>query len=94
MDLGVADRYTGNITAYLRADGSVRLDVTPGPLRISGKLAAMAAEGEHHAMDLEDGIVTFRGHADDGTPQVFRYRTVGQEADGPEDGLLLCEPAL
>jgi hypothetical protein len=88
----MSDAYTGDITAYRRADGTARLEVTPGPLRVSRKLVAMAEEGESDFIAEADGVLTFFGYTDGGKPQAYRYRIVGGFVGGPEDGWTLCEP--
>ena len=86
----MTDKYdVGSVTATQRADGSVLLDVTGGPLRISRKLAA---EASGQFLTRDDDVITISGVWGDGTPRVLRYRVSGEELFGPEDGWLLCEP--
>lgn len=86
----MADRFVGDITATRRADGSIRLQVAEGPLRVSRELLEHA---DPEFVSQAEDVITFHGIADDGTHQAYRYRVVGSEA-GPEGGWLLCEPVL
>jgi len=80
--------FAGDITAYRRADGTVRLDVNPGVLRLSFSLLAAA---DPRWLEIRDGLIIFRGVENDGRPQVVVYRPAGVEP-GPEGGWLVCEP--
>lgn len=86
------DRYPGDVILSRRDDGSVRInEVTPGPMRVSREIAAQA---DGRWLSLDDDVLTIRGIADDGTPQEYRYRVVGSESYGGENGTgwLLAEP--
>lgn len=84
----MSDIFVGDITATRRADGTVRLRVTPGPLRVT---RAVLAQADPSLLARADDVVTFRGTEDDGTRREYRYRIAGEEF-GPEGGWLLCEP--
>lgn len=78
----------GDIAAYRRTDGSVRLEVTPGPLRVTRLVVEQA---DPQWLSCDEGVLTFCGIEDDGSRQSYSYRVVGDEP-GPEGGWLLCEP--
>jgi len=82
------DRYTGDIAAIRRADGSVRMAVTPGPLRAT-RLVLEQAEPE--VISRAEDLVTFHSVEDDGSRNAYRYRATGEES-GPEGGWVLLEP--
>jgi hypothetical protein len=79
----------GSITAFRRTDGSVRLDVDPGVLRVT---FGVLVDADPSWLEIRDGLVIFRGVEDDGKQQVLAYRPTGVE-QGPEGGWLVCEPA-
>lgn len=78
----------GYVTAVRREDGTVRLAVEPGTLKVSFGLLAGA---DPDWLEIRDGLVIFRGVEDDGTQQAVIYRPTGVEP-GPEGGWLVCEP--
>jgi len=78
----------GSITAFRREDGTVRLDVDPGVLKVSFGLLAGA---DPTWLEIRDGLVVFRGVDDDGRQQAVVYRPAGVEP-GPEGGWLVCDP--
>lgn len=76
----------GSITAHRRDDGTVRLDVDPGTLRVSFGLLDQA---DPQWLEIRDGLVIFRGVEDDGRQQAIVYRPTGVEP-----GWLVCEPVI
>jgi hypothetical protein len=81
----------GSVTAVKRDDGTVRLSVKPGMLKISFGLLVQAAQADPEWLGIRDGLVIFRGVEDDGRQQVLVYRPTGVE-QGPEGGWLVCDP--
>jgi hypothetical protein len=90
------DKYTGDITAYWSivpgGEAKVRLEVKPGPLRISNMLMATANNPAASMLTVDGDVITIRGVDKEGADLVLRYRIVGEESIGPEDGWQLCEP--
>jgi hypothetical protein len=84
----MSDLFTGDIGAYRLDDGRIRLDVTPGSLRVS-RLLVDQADREFLARDGD--VLTFRGVDEAGEPVTYRYGVTGN-APGLEGGWLLCEP--
>ena len=85
----MTDHYVGSITATRRTDGTLALNVIPGPIRVS---RMVIKEGDPELLRLSDDLLTFWGCDDDGARLAFQYRIVGEDSSGPEGGWLLCEP--
>jgi hypothetical protein len=80
--------WPGNINAYRRDDGTVRLDVTPGALRVTRGLIDQA---DPEWLSWAGDLVTFHSVEPGGVRRAYRYRIVGS-APGPEGGWLLTVP--
>jgi hypothetical protein len=86
----MTDHYVGDLVAYRRDDGSVRLALTnPGPLRVT---RGVVEQAEPEWVSRTEDLLTFHGVDDDGAHQAYRYRIVGEEHGDIEGGWLLCEP--
>lgn len=71
----MADRFDGDLRAWRRDDGTVRLElVNPGPLRISRELLDQA---EAEWLSRAEDVITFHSLEDDGSRRAYRYRIVG-----------------
>lgn len=81
-------QYTGDITAYRRDNGQVRLVVRPGPLRAS---QFVLDQGDPEYVSRAEDLVTFHSVEEDDERRSYRYRVVGGEP-GPEGGWVFLEP--
>jgi hypothetical protein len=86
------DRYTGNVTTWNQSDGNVRIEVVPGPLRVSDLLFGIAQRMKDGFMQVDGDVITFTGVDAEGAELVVKYRVTGEESGGPEGGWKLCEP--
>ena len=82
------DRFTGDIAATRRQDGSVHLAVRPGPLRVT---ALVVEQADPQFVSQAEDLITFHSVEADGTRRSYRYRIVGTEP-GPAGGWLQCDP--
>lgn len=83
--------WTGEITGYRRDDGAVRLEVRPGPVKMTQTVLDQA---EPEWLSRCEDLVTFHSVESDGSRRSYRYRIVGTDASGPEGGWVLTEPVL
>lgn len=79
----------GDITAYRRDDGTVRLVVSLGALRVTH---AVVEQADPEWLSRAEDVLTFHSLEDDGSRRAYRYRIVGSEPGVIEGGWLLCEP--
>lgn len=80
---------TGDITATRRQDGSVRLDVIPGTLRVT-RLVVEQADPEY--LNRHENLITFHSVEDDGSCRSYRYRVEDYEPGEFEGGWIQLEP--
>jgi hypothetical protein len=80
---------TGDIEAYRCDDGTVRLVVTPGPIRITKAALDQAAP---EWLTRAENILIFCSREADGLRRSYRYRITGEEPSGFEGGFVSAEP--